>query len=177
MADYKSNKLSLFKKIVNSILRKRYKHKDIYTIERERINLLITSYGTKFYGKLLFEVADQLQLNIDELCEQLFYDYIHDYIYAESKHASKLDQFISLFTNSERKLAEAASIDKGRLNRVKNNENEDLFSFEVYGLAKVLGFTPSSVFHYLYGERNDWCLILQLKNSIDSLPSIPPQNQ
>ena len=163
MTDYKRDKFILFKKYIQNVLRNRYKHKEEYITERDKINSLIASYGTKFYGKLLFEVADLLQLNIDELCEQLFNDYACKRIYTERKDARKLDYFLSLFTNSETKLAEAAHIDKGRLNRIKNNENEDLFSFEVYGLAKALGLSPTTVFQYLYGDYTG-TLTLQLKN-------------
>ena len=166
MTDYKRDKFILFKKYIQNVLRNRYKHKEEYITERDKINSLITSYGTKFYGKLFFEVAHLLQLNIDELCEQLFNDYACKHIYSERKHTRKLDHFLSLFTHSERKLAEAANMDKGRLNRIKNNENEDLFSFEVYGLAKALGLSPTTVFQYLYGDYR-FKVTLELENNTD----------
>lgn len=162
MTDYKRDKFILFKKYIQNVVRNRHKDKEEYLTERDKINSLISSYGSKFYGKLLFEVTDLLQLNIDELCEQLFNDYACKHIYSERKDMRKLNHFLSLFTNSERKLAEAANIDKGRLNRIKNNENEDLFSFEVYGLAKALGLSPTTVFQYLYGDYSG-TLTLALK--------------
>ncbi|MDR2283500.1 MAG: hypothetical protein LBE37_09840 [Sphingobacterium sp.] len=162
MPDYKSNKLKEFKRAVNNTLRKHYSDKDEYEHKRDQINAIIADYGLKFNGELFFIVANELQVNIGDFCEQLFSDYTYETLCNTNQQTDKLNIFISFFTNSERSLADAAGIDKGRLNRVKNNSNEDLFAYEVYGLAKSLGLCPEALFQYLYGEQ-EWTFSITLK--------------
>lgn len=152
MYDYKTIKIKEFRKYVDNILRKRFPRKIDFEDERDRIRDLIVAEGPELYGKMYYLVLRELQHDIDKTCEDLFSDYYYERLEDADDNATKLAQFLHDRTRSDRKIAKAAGIGRVHFNRVKNGQTEDLYAFEVYGLAKAFGLNPSQLFDYFYGD-------------------------
>ncbi|HWK99308.1 MAG TPA: helix-turn-helix transcriptional regulator [Parapedobacter sp.] len=152
MSDYKYIKIKEFRKYVDEILRRRFPRKTGFEKERDKIQDLIVAEGVELYGKMYYLVLCELQHDIDKACDDLFSDYSYERLEDLDDGATKLAQFLHDRTRSDRKISTAAGIEKGRLNRVKNGKTEDLYAFEVYGLAKAFNLKPSQLFDFFYGN-------------------------
>lgn len=150
--DFKRNKFISFKKYINSLIKRRYPRKAEYELNQDKYQSLISSLGDELYGKTFYTILKELEEDIDKASSTLFKDYNWTKIEKTELASTKLAQFISSITKSEAEIAEAAGIKKARFNRVKNSEVEDLYAWEVYGLAKALGLKPSQLFDYFYGD-------------------------
>jgi len=164
MTDYKSNKIIEFRRLINSKLKSRFKKKLELEEKEEELQKLIVEYGGDLFGRMYYVVIEKLGDDIDDFCETLFFD--HQYQKQEyiNINNSRLAKFLAFFTTSEIKIAKAANIEKGRLNRIKNtqNNNDDLYAYEVYALAKSFNLLPSLLFKYLYGEDKELSLKIDL---------------
>jgi len=152
MSDYKYIKIKEFRKYVDKVLKERCPRKADFDKERDKIQDIIVAEGPELVGKMFYLVIQELQHDVDTACDDLFSDYSYERLEGLDDRATKLAQFLHDRTRSDRKIAAAANIEKGRLNRVKNGKIEDLYAFEVYSLAKAFGLKPSKLFDYFYGD-------------------------
>lgn len=152
MTENKRDKLKKFRKLVNSVIKKRTSNKSEYDREKDKYQSAISDLGSELYGRMFYLVLKDLGENIDDICNRLFKDHQWNHIADINRDHTKLAQFISLYTNSEMKVASAAGIEKGRFNRIKNDRKEDLYAWDVYGLAKAFRLQPSQLFEYFYGD-------------------------
>lgn len=168
MLDYKLYKIKEFRKAIDSKLKKRYKKKAEYEKKKEELQNIISKYGGELFGEMFYNVIKTLEDDINDFCEKLFSDYQwgkQDYF---NTNSSKLAKFLAFFTTSEVKIAKAANIEKGRLNRIKNtkDEKDDLYAYEVYALARSFSLSPDLLFEYLYGENKELLLKIELVDKI-----------
>lgn len=150
--DYKTTKFIFFKKHINSLIKRRYPRKEEYELNRDKYQSLISSLGDELYGRTFYTILKRLEGDIDKACSTLFEDYNWTKIKKTTSGGTKLAQLVSSITKSEAEIATAAGIKKVRFNRVKNSEVEDLYAYEIYGLAKAFGLKPSQLFDYFYGD-------------------------
>ncbi len=150
--DYKRNKFILFKRHINLLIKRRYPRKAEYEANQDKYQSLIGDMGDELYGRTFYTILKRLEEDIDKTSNILFKDYNWTKIENTTSAGTKLAQLISPITKSEAEIAEAAGIKKVRFSRVKNSEIEDLYAWEVYGLAKALGLKPSQLFEYFYGD-------------------------
>lgn len=150
--DYKRNKFVSFKKYINLLIKRRYPRKEEYELNQDKYQSLISSLGDELYGQTFYTILKRLEEDIDKACSTLFEDYNWTKIEKTTSAGTKLAQLVSSITKSETEIATAAGIKKVRFNRVKNSEVEDLYAYEVYGLAKSFDLKPSQLFDYFYGD-------------------------
>ncbi len=152
MTEYKDIKIKKFRQYIDSLLKTRFPKKSEYDRERDKIQDLIVSEGSELYGKMFYLVIMELDDDINKACDALFFDHRWELLGNLKEDATKLAQFLYSYTRSDRKIATASGIKNVQLNRVKNGINEDLYAFEVYGLAKAFDLKPSELFDYFYGN-------------------------
>lgn len=54
--------------------------------------------------------------------------------------------------NSKRQLSEASGIKETRLGEIFDERFEEMYAYEVFGLATAAGLKASQLFNYFYGD-------------------------
>lgn len=152
-SEYKIIKLKEFRAFIYSVLKTKFSKKPEQEEEKDKIQNLISENGADLFGKMFYLVLKRIGEDIDLTCELLFSDYDYPGLTKPQQDQTKLATFISGITLSDGELAGAIGTNPTHFSRAKNYINEEqLFAFEVYALAKISNIQPSILFEYFYGD-------------------------
>ena len=154
MIDYKKYNLESFKSYTESILNKKYKGKFSYSDIKEKIEGILKGETSKLSAKSFYEVILALDEheNLDNLCKNFFKGHPAFKLTSLENHKNKIQTLFKPMINSKRELSGASGIKETRLGEVFDERYNEMYSYEVYGLAIAGGLKPSQLFDYFYGD-------------------------
>jgi len=152
MTDYKNYNLISFKHFIGDILNKKHKGKFNYSDIKEQIESILEDETSRLSARSFYNVVSVLDEDIDNLCKIFFKSHPAFKLTSLENHKNKMQGLFKPMINSKRQLSEASGIKETRLGEVFDERYDEMYSYEVYGLAIAGGLKPSQLFDYFYGD-------------------------
>src|SRR5690606_31741602 len=152
MTDYKNYNFNSFKRFATDLIDKKYKGKFFYSDIKEQIKSILEGETSKLSAKSFYKVVLVLDEDLDKLCKQFFKDHPAFQLNSLENLTNKMQGLFRPMINSKKQLSEASGIKETRLGEVFDERFEEMYSYEVYGLATAAGLEPSQLFEYFYGD-------------------------
>lgn len=145
MSDYKKYNLISFKRFVENILDKKHKGKFSYSDIKQQILAVLEKDTSKLSAKSFYKVILVLDEDLDKICERFFEGHPARKLDSLEKHANKMQRLFGPLMNSRKQLSEASGIKDTRLGEVFKERFEEMYAYEVFGLAVAGGFKSSDL--------------------------------
>lgn len=140
----------LFRDFVLKEIKYTHNNSEKRRLEKE-IDKLLGSRGLVL-GKTFYKVIKLLNLDIDNVCFNLFPKESSSPLNLFPESNNKINNFISTYIGDLKLLSEASGIEYNRLTKLFNGEYKNAYPEDVNGLSVAFNLLPSQLFEYFYGD-------------------------